>query len=160
MTLILRYQIEGVIYERFWGFFEMHDRSANGLAAKILEQLSELGVDKSPDKLVCQTYDGASVMSGQKGDVQCLDREKYRNANYIHCYAHQGNLILQNATSSSSQSRIFFQDIQGIGPFFSRSPKRMECLVEFVQKKIASVPPTRWYFQHRIVNTVYEHKAS
>lgn len=159
MALILRYLIEGRIIERFWGFFEVpFDKSARSLASTILGQLEEIGIDKCPEKLICQTYDGASVMSGQKGGVQCLVKEKYPNANFIHCYAHQGNLILQNSTSSSSQSRIFFQDLQGIGPFFSRSPKRMDYLVEIVKKKIGSVPPTRWYFQHRAVNTVFEHK--
>ena len=152
--------IDGEVRERFWGFFEIHDRSARSLANNILEQLKEIGVDKTPEKFICQTYDGASVMRGQQGGVQCLVREKYPNASYVHCYAHQGNLILQNATSSSSQSRIFFHDIQGIGPFFSRSPKRMDFLTQFVQRRIASAPPTRWYFQHRIVNTVYEHKDS
>lgn len=119
-----------------------------------------MGLGKSPEKLICQTYDGASVMSSQKGGVQCLVKKKYPNAHFIHCYAHQGNLVLQNATSSSSQSRIFFQDLQGIGPFFSRSAKRMGYLVQMVQKKIGSVPPTRWYFQHRAVNTVFEHKGN
>lgn len=160
LSLVLRYQIDGKINETFWGYFEVSDRSAVGLATIILKQLCEIGIEKSPDKLICQTYDGASVMSGQKGGVQCLIKEKYCNANYIHCYAHQGNLILQNATSSSSQSRIFFQDLQGIGTFFSRSPKRMDYLIEFVQRKLGSVPPTRWYFQHRTVNTVFEHKEN
>lgn len=160
LTVILRYVLGSEIKERFWGFFEVHDRSARGLAEIILQQLSEIGVVKVPEKLICQTYDGASVMRGEKGGVQCLIKKQYPNANYIHCYAHQGNLILQNATSSSSQSRIFFEDIQGIGPFFSRSPKRMDSLAQIVQRRIASVPPTRWYFQHRTVNSVYENKDS
>lgn len=160
LSLILRYQIEGKVFERFWGYFEVFDRSANGLSATILGQLCEMGVEKTPEKLICQTYDGASVMSGQKGGVQCLVRAKYPNAHYVHCYAHQGNLILQGATSSSSHSRIFFQDLQGMGTFFSRSPKRMNYLIEYVQKKLGSVPPTRWYFQHRTVNTVFEHKEN
>lgn len=158
MSLILRYQMEGRIIERFWGFFEVTDRSAHGLTAIILEQLNQLGINKTPDKLICQTFDGASVMSGERGGVRSLIKEKYPKANFIHCYAHQGNLILQKATSSSSHSRIFFQDLQGIGSFFSRSPKRMDYLVEFVQRRIGSVPPTRWYFQHRAVNTVFEQK--
>ncbi|XP_069696985.1 zinc finger MYM-type protein 1-like isoform X1 [Periplaneta americana] len=160
LSLVFRYQIEGKITEKFWGYFEVSDRSAAEIATIILNQLREIGVEKSPEKLICQTYDGASVMSGQNGGVQHLIKEKYCNANYVHCYAHQGNHILQSATSSCTKSRIFFQDLQGIGTFFSRSPKRMDYLIEFVQEKLGSVPPTRWHFQHRTVNTVFDNKEN
>lgn len=140
LDIILRYEIEDQIFERFWGFSEVHDRTAVGLSTVIFEQLSKVRLDKEPNKLICQTYDGASVMRGENRGVQHLIKERYPLANYVHCYAHQGNLIMQNATSSVSQSRIFSSDLQGIGQFISRSPKRMDCLNEIVKKKSLLVP--------------------
>lgn len=49
----------------------------------------------SPEtKLICQTYDGASCMSGQRGEVQALVKAKCPHALFIHCYAHKLNLVL------------------------------------------------------------------
>jgi hypothetical protein len=36
-------------------------------------------------KLIAQTCDGIAVMSGEKGGVI---KEIYKNAHFIHCYAH------------------------------------------------------------------------
>ena len=59
-------------------------------------------------KLVAQCYDGASVMSGQHRGVQSIVKEAYPNAHYVHFYAHQLNLVLQQATSQiDSVSRYF-----------------------------------------------------
>ena len=42
----------------------------------------------------------------------------------MHCYAHQLNLIMQQATSRIKKVNVFFSDLSGIASFFSRSPKR------------------------------------
>ncbi len=43
------------------------------------------------------TYDGAAVMSGAVGGVQARFRECHPEAEYLHCYAHQLNLVLCHA---------------------------------------------------------------
>lgn len=160
MSIVIRYQIEGDIFERFWGYFPLTDRTAGGISSVILELLKDLGVDKNPGKLIAQTYDGAAVMSGTTAGVQQKVKDVYPYANFVHCYAHQGNLIMQQATSASKDVRIFFSDVQGIPPFFSRSPKRTDILNEVVKKKLPQAAPTRWNFQSRSVNTIYEHRES
>ena len=45
-------------------------------------------------KVIAQSYDGASVISGQLGGVQTLMKEHYPYAIYIHCVAHRLNLIV------------------------------------------------------------------
>jgi len=60
----------------------------------------------------------------------------YSSANFIHCCAHTGNLIMQQA--APSYNRIYFSDIQGIGPFSSVT-KEANVLTEAVKKRM---PPS------------------
>ena len=46
------------------------------------------------DKLIAQTYDGAAALSGIRNGVQALIKAVYPKAHFIHCYAHELNLIL------------------------------------------------------------------
>lgn len=69
--------------------------ASKGLALEILKKLEKLGINDTPNKLIVQTYDGAAVMRGKFGGVQVRIKEKYPAATFIHCYAHQINLILQ-----------------------------------------------------------------
>lgn len=62
----------------------------------LLNELDFLLAGK-PDKLIAQCYDGAAVMSGHLNGVQKIIKSKYNNAHYIHCYAHQINLSIQNS---------------------------------------------------------------
>jgi hypothetical protein len=58
-------------------------------------------------KLVGQTYDGASVAS-----VMAREQSKIRSiapqAKFTHCYAHRVNSILQDASGKIKECRIFF----------------------------------------------------
>ena len=75
--------------------------NANSISSRILQCIDD--VLPQPDdkkKLIAQCYDGANVMSGQQGGVQRIVRDKYTNAYYVHCYAHQLNLIVQQSVKS------------------------------------------------------------
>jgi hypothetical protein len=75
------------MHERFWGFYNPSSQHAGGMSQYLLEQV---GVVLKGDfgKLIAQIYDGTDVMSGEKGGVQTMSKETYKNAHYIHCYAH------------------------------------------------------------------------
>ena len=75
--------------------------------------------------MIAQTYDGANVMRGHIAGVQTKVQEVYRNAHYVHCYAHQLNLILQKAAMATTRSKIFFADLDFISTYLSRSPERL-----------------------------------
>lgn len=94
-------------------------------------------------------------MSGEKNGVQAKIKEKYCNAYFIHCYAHQLNLIMEKAASQNSKVCIFFSSLHGIPAFFSRSPQCLAVL-DSVSKRIPRSSNTRWNFNSRIVSTVYE----
>lgn len=117
LSIIFRYLLsDGTPVERFWGFFNPTGHDAKSLPECIIFNLEK--VLESPDMLICQSYDGANVMSGRLNGVQKIINNSYKNAHFIHCYAHQLNLILIQATSQNREIRIFFSNLTDITNFF------------------------------------------
>ena len=106
----------------FWSFFQPTSLTAQSLASISSGELQGL-VGHDSDKLIAQTYDGAAALSGIRNGVQALFKAVYPKAHFIHCYAHQLNLILRKATSANSKVRIFFNSLSGIPPFFQNLRK-------------------------------------
>ncbi|XP_072398025.1 zinc finger MYM-type protein 1-like [Diabrotica undecimpunctata] len=99
-------------------------------------------------------------MCGQHAGVQARIKEKYPFAHFVHCYAHQLNLIMSKACSENSQVRLSFGNLNEIPTFFKNSSQRVAVLDKIVQKKIPHGAPTRWNFNIRPVNVVFEHRSS
>ncbi|XP_065645406.1 uncharacterized protein LOC136075892 [Hydra vulgaris] len=76
------------------------DRTAMGLQNVFKE---ELNCFCQKEKLIAQAYDGAAIMRRSRNGVQSLMKEVYPNAHYVHCYAHQLNLVLKKVCSSNKQ---------------------------------------------------------
>jgi len=155
MVIVLRYVLNGEIFERFWGFFIPENQTADGISKCILEQL-DIILQGNGQKLVAQTFDGANVMKGKKAGVQAKIKAVYSNAHFIHCYAHQLNLIMRNAASITRNSKIFFSNVLAIPTFFSRSPRRVSILKKHMDVGIPRPSSTRWNFNIRTINRVYE----
>ena len=143
MVIVLRYVIKGRPVERFWGFFNPLSTSGEDLSNVLFKELQPL-IGDFPEKLICQTYDGASALSGIHKGVQTRIQEVYKNAHYIHCYAHQLNLVLEKATSQNSSVKIFFSSLSGIPAFFHRSSKRMAVLDSIAGQRLPAPSTTRW----------------
>ena len=62
----------------------------------------------SKDKLVSQSYDGASVMSGHENGVRARVQNEFQYAAFLHCYAHQLNLVLMDGASAPEVRRFFW----------------------------------------------------
>ena len=121
------------------GFILVIPAGAEGLAKYILDILKPFNPEA---KLVAQTYDGASTMSGHSSGVQARIREVIQRAIFVHCMAHVLNLALQDATKGMSKCVIFFATLTGINSFFSVSYKRTEQFhqsCQLHQSKCASV---------------------
>ena len=158
-VVVFRYIVSGQVVERFWSFNSMQQGDAETVSDSILACLNTvLPKDEDKTNLIAQCYDGASVMSGHERGVQTIVKQSYPNAHYVHCYAHQLNLVLQQAVSQISQIRLFFANLNGFSVFFSRSPKRMAYLDKCVGKRLPRSVQTRWNFQSRIVATVSQYK--
>ena len=107
LMLVFRY-IDGnhAVQERFFEFIPGLGATSNSIASAILERLCSLFSENDKGKLIAQAYDGASVMRGERAGVQQKVREHYTNAHYVHCYAHQLNLIMQQATSQIGRAHV------------------------------------------------------
>jgi hypothetical protein len=158
MIFIFRYALHGIVYERFWKFVNPPGTTAQHLTDAIKEELKLLKINEAPHKLIGQSYDGASVMSGKLGGVQIKIKETYPNAHFIHCYTHQLNLILQKAASQHKPIKIFFANLHAFSSFFGRSPKRTAVLDRVVKVRLPKAAPTRWAFNTKCVETVHSYK--
>lgn len=147
MAILLRYvkidpQSEQivVIKESFIGFYNMNKGDAESMCSFMVKTLFEdIGLNKS--FMVGQGFDGANVMSGKHGGLQAkiieyLGEEIY--APYIHCAAHQLNLVLVHAAenNASASIKIFFATLQKIYNYFSKSHYRWKLFLN--QTKMSS----------------------
>ena len=157
-VLVFRYvDPQGDLVERFYAFTNLASGSAEAITASIRSHLDPLfpnAADKA--KVIAQSYDGASVMSGEISGVQTRIRQHYPHAYFVHCFAHQLNLIMKQAVSGESLARIFFSDLSGITVFFARSSANKAVLEEIVHKSLPRGGDTRWNFNSRSVNVVFE----
>ena len=154
MSIIFRYVVEQNIVERFIGFFDVSkNKTASGLADIILSEMNKWEIG---NKIVCQTYDGASVMSGEKSGVQFRIRQIYPNTLFIHCYAHQLNLVLLHGAKTIKSVKLFICNLTMFHTFFSRSTKRSELLRE-QGFKLPNQSDTRWNYHSRAASTIKKH---
>ena len=69
-----------------------------------------------------QAYDGASVMSGHVSELQARVKELCNSkALYVHCCAHNNNLILINVASNSTNSKLCFGTLEKFYSFLTSS---------------------------------------
>ena len=118
--------------------------------------LPEYICDKN--KLVAQTYDGAAVISGSHNGLQTLIKQKYKNAMYIHCYAHKLDLVLKQSMSHIKECKIFFINLNGFVVFFCNSTKRINELDLIVKRRFSAIAPKKWNYNSRLINIMVEHK--
>ena len=157
-VIILRYIKDQKPTERFLKFVDVISRSAAGLSEILLKELDK--IDGIKEKPIAQTYDGASVMSGSTGCVQALVKNHYPYARYVHCFAHQLNLVLKKLTDNIPDVRLFFSDISSFSAFFSVSPKRSDVLRRVSESSLPRPCLTRWNFQERLISKVNQEKTN
>lgn len=116
LSVVLRYVIGDQPVERFLGFFDVsRDRSASFLSEFVIKFVKDWDCG---DKIVAQTYDGASVMSGALRGTQKLVRDVFPRAVFIHCCAHVLNLVLSQSTMNIKECNLFFAGLSSVSIFF------------------------------------------
>jgi Domain of unknown function (DUF4371)/hAT family C-terminal dimerisation region len=152
------------VKESFLGFFNVVDQSAKGMVELFKSILSDVNVNKCRG----QGYDGASVMSGKMSGVhkRMQDNVTVNNALYVHCCAHNLNLVLCDAAEASSEVKTFFAVIQEIYNYLGGSAPRwavLQAVGEEVCGKldknnskitIKKLCPTRWESRHQAVSAL------
>ncbi|KAF0725191.1 zinc finger MYM-type protein 1-like, partial [Aphis craccivora] len=83
------------INESFMGFTNITDQSAKGIEDSIMKyfEVNNIQINKCRG----QGYNGASVMSGVYNSLQKRICEREPNAVYVHCAAHNLNIVLKDA---------------------------------------------------------------
>jgi len=77
------------------------------------------------DKIVFQSYDFASNMSGKyNGTQQKLSEICQKNIPYISCQAHRINIFIESASKASTLIKEFFGTLESLYVFFSGSTYR------------------------------------
>ncbi|KAJ1293014.1 hypothetical protein BS78_01G035500 [Paspalum vaginatum] len=118
---------KGMVVERFLGLKHVEDTTSNALKKSLLEMLAKY--ELSVARLRGQGYDGASNMRGEFNGLQKQIRDENPNAFYVHCFAHQLQLVIVSVTSSCSSFDDFFNYVSLIVTSASSSCKRKDKLI-------------------------------
>ena len=97
---------EGKVLERFVGLQHIERCTAAALKEAIVGMLSSHKLSIS--MLRGQGYDGASNMRGEFNGVQKLIRDENPYAFYVHCFAHQLQLVVVAVSTSTPAIADFF----------------------------------------------------
>lgn len=154
LSAIIRLDKGSEIVERFLKFRNVStDRSAQGISDIVKGILERYGEAVIP-KLVMQTYDGASVMSGHLNGLQAILRQVYPYAYFFHCAAHRLNLVLCQSALKIKEVKIFFANVSAFSTFTNSSPERKSHLKSH-GVDIPAPGETRWYFKSRAVSAIF-----
>ncbi len=105
VSICLRYVDDDLaIHEKFMGFIRTSTTTSAALCAILLKVMRSFGLDYE-SKLVGQCYDGAANMSGKKNGLSVQIRKLAKKAIYVHCYAHQLNLVIQHSCEETKLAR-------------------------------------------------------
>lgn len=138
-----------IIQERFLLFTDITASDSESLFITLNKILTTLGLDL---KLIrSQSYDGAANMSGKISGLQTRVKQENDLALYVHCCAHNLNLVLSDACHECTEAVTFFGTIQKLYNFFTSSQPRHNVLesalkeLEIPVKRLQKQCETRWY---------------
>ena len=113
--------------ERFLGLKHMEDTTSLSLKKSLLDVLVEYGL--SIYRLRGQGYDGASNMRGEFNGLQKQIRDENPHAFYVHCFAHQLQLVIVVVSTCCSSFSDFFNYVSLIVTSASSSCRRKDILI-------------------------------
>ena len=109
LSVVLRYVYNCRTHERFISYTKCDELNSEALFTYIMKALGEMDVDIS--NCISQRYDGASVMSGCNTGVRTRITDVNPAAIYIHCHAHQLNLVLVDSCKKLNHAFDFFSPL-------------------------------------------------
>lgn len=118
----VRFITNGKVLEKTLSVEIAKQCDANFLAQMALDLLDKCKLDSK--YLLSQCYDGASVMSGEKGGVQgILQNRLKRKIPYVHCYNHRLHLVVMK-TVMIDEIQHFFSQCNALYNFLKKSHVR------------------------------------
>ncbi|KAI3494634.1 hypothetical protein L1887_40551 [Cichorium endivia] len=133
MAIVLRHVDRlGYVKERFIGVVHVKDTSAMTLKNAIDEALTSNGF--SFTQVRGQGYDGASNMRGEFNGLKALILQENESAFYVHCFAHQLQLVIVAVAKKHADVRDFFEETSLVVNVVCGSCKRKYLLRELSQE--------------------------
>ena len=127
LALCVRYVDKvGRVCERFLGLIHVSDTTSLSLKVAIISLLKNCHL--SPTQIRGQGYDGASNMKGEIKGLKTLIMKESPCAYYIHCIAHQLQLVLIAVAKENESCVCFFDNVSYLFNIIGVSYKRHDML--------------------------------
>ncbi|CAN6559431.1 unnamed protein product [Malus baccata var. baccata] len=135
MAVVLRYvNKKGEVIEKFLGVQHVSSTTSSSLEDAIERLFATTNLSMS--KLRGQCYDGASNMKGELNGLKTKILNKYPQAFYIHCFAHQLQLALVFVAKENEDVANFFINASSLVNLIGSSCKRRDAFREKQQEQI------------------------
>ncbi|XP_039804871.1 zinc finger MYM-type protein 1-like [Panicum virgatum] len=135
MAIILRYVDKlGEIKERLIDVVHVKETSASCLKANIDHVFAKYGL--SFKQVRGQGYDGASNMRGEFNGLRALIMRENSSTYYIHCFAHQLQLVIVAVAKKNDDSSDFFDMVSLLLTVAGASCKRKDMIRESQQERV------------------------
>ncbi|XP_066384754.1 uncharacterized protein [Miscanthus floridulus] len=135
MAVVLRYVDKlGEIKERLIVVVHVQETSASCLKSNIDNLFAKYGL--SIKQIRGQGYDGASNMRGEFNGLRALIERENSSAYYIHCFAHQLQLVIVAVAKKNDDASDFFDMISLLLSVAGASCKRKDMIRESQQERV------------------------
>ncbi|XP_062222594.1 uncharacterized protein LOC133921645 isoform X2 [Phragmites australis] len=135
MAVVLRYVDKcGILKERLIGIVHVKETSASCLKFGIDYLFTKYGL--SLKQIRGQGYDGASNMRGEFNGLRALIMRENNSAYYIHCFAHQLQLVIVAVAKKNDDISDFFDMISLLLNVVGASCKRKDMIRESQQERV------------------------
>ncbi|XP_022008264.1 zinc finger MYM-type protein 1-like [Helianthus annuus] len=135
MAVVIRFVDKvGIVKERFIGLVHVKETSAITLKTAIDDILARYGL--SLKRIRGQGYDGASNMSGEFNGLRALILKENVSAFYIHCFAHQLQLVVVAVAHKHTPIWRVFETITCLTNAVWASSKRQDMLRESQRRQL------------------------
>ncbi|TVU25524.1 hypothetical protein EJB05_28023, partial [Eragrostis curvula] len=136
MAVVLRYVDKcGIVKERFVGLVHVKETTSASLKSSIDALFVKLKL--SLKQVRGQGYDGASNMRGELNGLQSLIMRESPTAYYVHCFAHQLQLVLVAIVRKHGGISDFFSKISDLLNIVVGSAKRRDLIRDINHENVS-----------------------
>ncbi|XP_076959209.1 uncharacterized protein LOC143635209 [Bidens hawaiensis] len=135
MTIVMRYvDKRGVVKESLIGVAHVNNTSSATLKEAIVYLLSNNQL--SIDQVMGQGYDGASNTRGKFNGLKALILRDNPSAHYIHCFAHQLQLVIVAVAKKHTGVKEFYESLGLVFNTVGASCKRKYMMLELKSEMV------------------------
>ncbi|XP_022004596.1 zinc finger MYM-type protein 1-like [Helianthus annuus] len=136
MAIVLQYiDTHGLVKERFVGLVHVMETSSSALKSAIDTFFAKYGLSFKRQR--SQGYDGANNMCGQFNSLKAKILEENSSAYYVHCFAHQLQLVVVTVAKKKHLGVLnFFDNLSILMNVVCSSCKRTDILRENEKERV------------------------